>query len=101
MNVLRLPRKLKKIIKLHAPQRLIDNLSLLLHYAQGISVKITSIDKLEWVEEQIIFHRNDTEPKLEKLDDETEKWIEENGVMVRTEPIGRVVYLDPEININA
>ena len=57
----RIPRNLKKIIKLHAPQRLIDNLTLLLHYAQGIKCKITSIDKLEWVEERIIFHRNDAE----------------------------------------
>ena len=57
----RIPRNLKKIIKLHAPQRLIDNLKLLLHYAQGINVKITSIDKLEWVEEKVIFHRNDVQ----------------------------------------
>lgn len=58
MNKLRLPRKLKKKIKLHAPARLVENLKLLLHYAQGIGVKITSIDKLEYVEERIIFHRN-------------------------------------------
>ena len=54
----RLPRKLKKIIKLHAPARLTENLKLVMHYAQGISCKITSIDKLEYVEELIIFHRN-------------------------------------------
>lgn len=58
MSKIRIPRKLKKIIKLHAPQRLVDNLSLLLYYARGINVKITSIDKLEWVEERIIFHKN-------------------------------------------
>lgn len=58
MKAPRLPRKLKKIIKLHAPQRLVDSLMLLLHYANRIGVKITSIDKLEWVEEQIIFHKN-------------------------------------------
>lgn len=57
----RIPRKLKKLINRFAPQRLIDNLKLLLHYAQGINVKITSIDKLEWVEEKVIFHRNDVQ----------------------------------------
>lgn len=54
----RLPRILKKMIKLHAPKRLVDNLQLLLYYAKGIAVKITSIDKLEWVEEKVIFHEN-------------------------------------------
>lgn len=56
MKKIRLPRSLKKIIKLHAPERLVDSLSLLLAYARGIKVKVTSIDKLEWVEEKIIFH---------------------------------------------
>lgn len=61
MEKIRLPRRLKKVIKDHAPERLIDNLSLLLAYAKGIAVKVTSIDKLEWVEERIIFHRNPAE----------------------------------------
>ncbi len=98
MIKLRLPRILKKMIKLHAPKRLVENLQLLLYYAQGIAVKITSIDKLEWVEEQIIFHKNSEETEFPKLDDETEKWIEENSILIRTEPIGRTGYLNAEIN---
>ena len=61
MRKLRLPRRLKKRIKDFAPARLIENLQLLMHYAKGIKCKITSIDKLEWVEEQIIFHKNNAE----------------------------------------
>ena len=60
MSKLRLSRRLKKTIKLHAPARLIENLQLLMHYAKGIKCKITSIDKLEYVEERIIFHKNNT-----------------------------------------
>ena len=92
MKAPRLPRKLKKLIKLHAPARLVDNLMLLMYYANKVTIKITSIDKLEWVEEKVIFHKNNADTKPQKLDDKTERWIEENNVaIVRTEPSKRIM----------
>lgn len=61
MNKPRLPRKLKKYIKLYGPSRLADNLMLLMYYAQKASIKITSVDKLEWVEEQIVYRSSSLE----------------------------------------